>query len=68
MVVVVAVVLVVVMMLVVVLLTVAKIKGPAAQLLKLLKFASKPEEPGLSRSFRLEVVYIQTQTLMKSDS
>ena len=27
-------------------------------------FASKPEQPGLSSSIRLEVVYIQTQTFV----
>ena len=42
--------------------------GPAAQLLKILIFASKSEQPGLSSSIRLEVMYIQTQTLIKSNS
>ena len=43
-------------------------KDPAAQDLKLIKSASKPEQPGLSSSIPSEAMFIRTQNLIKSDS
>jgi len=36
---------------------------PVAQVLKLFKFSSKPEQPGLSSSTRLETVFLRIQLL-----
>ena len=33
-------------------------KVPLGQVLKLVKFSSKPEQPGRSSSIRLEVIYM----------
>ena len=38
------------------------------KILHLIKFASKPEPPGLSSSLSLEAMFMRTQTPIKSDS
>ena len=43
-------------------------RGPVSQDLKLIKFASEPEQPGLSSSISLKAMCIRTQSPMKSDS